>query len=67
MINLLNILSLKPKHPVKEYGIIINTLKDTVAVKNHQTLKNNSKDVIIINDNNQPITVKKERGKTINK
>ena len=35
MINLLNILSLKFKHPVKEYKIIINILKNVVTVKDY--------------------------------
>ena len=52
MTNLLNILLLKFKHLIKEYGIIINILKNIITVKNYQTLKNNNKDVIIINNNN---------------
>ena len=67
MADLLSTPSLEPKHPVKEHGVTVDTSKDAVAVEDHQTLKSNGKDVIMIDDDNQPITVKKEGGETINR
>ena len=54
-------------HQSREYGMTVNTSKDAVTAEGHHILKSNGEDVIMIDDDNQPITVKKEGGETINR